>query len=171
MKRKPMSTGFEKIGSDRHLQDHWLRRLIAFLIDSLLIGVAAVVFTALISLFKYHSDFFLLSFISGVFCMFYSAAMESLYGWTVGKKVMNLKTATVDGKLPTFDSALIRDVSKIFFIFVLLDVVIGLATPGDPHQKITDRIAKTTVIAVTPQMPGATTAGTTVVVQPPPATP
>jgi len=166
-----MSTGFEKIGSDRQLQDHLLRRLIAFIIDSLLMWVLALVFTALIFLFKYPSDFLLLSFISGIFCMFYSAAMESIYGWTVGKKVMNLKTTTLDGKLPTFDSALIRDVSKIFFIFTLLDVIIGLATPGDPHQKITDRVARTTVIAVTPSMPNVTSAGTSIVVQPPPTTP
>jgi len=43
--------------------------------------------------------------------------------------------------------AFIRNISKIYWIIVLIDTVIGLATPGDPHQKVTDRIAGTTVVS------------------------
>jgi uncharacterized RDD family membrane protein YckC len=60
---------------------------------------------------------------------------------------MNLKTTKLDGQKPPLDLAFIRNISKIYWILVLLDTVIGLATPGDPHQKVTDRIAGTIVIS------------------------
>jgi len=43
--------------------------------------------------------------------------------------------------------AFIRNISKIYWIIVLIDTVIGLATIGDPHQKLTDRIAGTIVVS------------------------
>jgi len=60
---------------------------------------------------------------------------------------MNLKVTTTDDKIPTFALALIRNVSKIYSLLWLLDVIIGMATVGDPHQKYTDRIAATTVVS------------------------
>jgi len=73
--------------------------------------------------------------------------MEPFQGATFGKQIMNLKATTADGKMPTFALAFIRNVSKIHPVLWLLDVVIGMATVGDPHQKYTDRIARTTIIS------------------------
>jgi hypothetical protein len=64
--------------------------------------------------------------------------------------VVNLKVRTVDGKIPTMDVAFIRNVSKVFWLLYLLDVIVGLATPGEPTQKYTDRIAGTIVVSITP---------------------
>jgi len=60
---------------------------------------------------------------------------------------MYLKVTTVDGRLPTLDRALIRDISKIHELFWLIDTLIGMATVGDPHQKYSDRFAGTTVVS------------------------
>lgn len=73
--------------------------------------------------------------------------MESTRGATFGKQIMNLKVTTTDGKTPTFTLALIRNVSKVYWLLWLLDAIIGMATVGDPHQKYTDRIAGTTVVS------------------------
>lgn len=43
-----MSTGFERIGSDSQLQDHWIRRLVAFIIDSVIVGLFTLVIAAII---------------------------------------------------------------------------------------------------------------------------
>jgi len=89
------------------------------------------------------------AFFSGILWLLYGGFMESSRGSTFGKQFMNLKVTTSDGKPVTFDRVLIRNVSKIYPLFWLLDVIIGMATPGDMHQKYTDRIAGTTVTSTT----------------------
>ena len=148
-----MSTGFEKIGSDRSLQDHWLRRFVAIIIDSILMGVIAWMIYFLLTFFLVFAGLALfsvfglalVSFLSGVLSFLYFLFMESLYGYTIGKLVMNLKVGTVDGKPLTMDKVLLRNISKIHGLFLLIDLLVGLATPGDPHQKYMDRFAGTTV--------------------------
>lgn len=151
-----MSTGFEKIGKDTELQDHWIRRLVAFIIDSIFISICTLILAGLISipfiltalatgLPWYMFNPFSFPFFIGILSILYFSLLETYYGATFGKKIMNLKTSNLDGQNPPLNSALIRNISKIYWILVLLDTVIGLAVPGDPHQKITDRIAGTTV--------------------------
>lgn len=77
----------------------------------------------------------------------YAAVLESTRGATFGKQIMNLRVATTDGKMPTLDKTLIRDVSKIHPLFLLIDTLVGMATAGDPHQKVSDRFAGTTVVS------------------------
>lgn len=165
-----MSTGFEKIGSDTKLQDHWIRRLVAFIIDAIIVGIAALIIAAIISIplilmaaatglpwFVFNP--FIGPFFWGILGVLYFALLESWYGWTFGKKIMNLKVAKINGQKPTLDVALIRDLSKIYWILTLIDVIIGLATPGDPHQKISDRIAGTTVVStIAPSTPNTASA-------------
>ena len=153
-----MSTGFERIGSDSQLQDHWIRRLVAFIIDSIIVGaftliIAAVVMIPFILLTLatglpwYVFNPFYFPFFAGVLSVLYFALFETYFGSTFGKRIMNLKTAKLDGQKPPLDLAFIRNISKIYWIIALLDTVIGLATPGDPHQKVTDRVAGTTVVS------------------------
>ncbi|RLI45378.1 hypothetical protein DRO69_05445 [Candidatus Bathyarchaeota archaeon] len=153
-----MSTGFEKIGSDPQLQDHWIRRLVAFIIDSIIVGASTVIIAAVITLPfiliavatglpRYLFDPFSFPLFAGILSVFYFTFLETYYGWTFGKRIMNLKTAKLDGRKPPLDMSFIRNISKIYWVLVLIDTVIGLATPGDPHQKITDRIAGTIVVS------------------------
>ena len=60
---------------------------------------------------------------------------------------MNLRVATTDGKMPTLNKTLIRDVSKIHPLLLLIDTLVGMATAGDPHQKVSDRFAGTAVVS------------------------
>jgi len=153
-----MSTGFEKIGSDSHLQDHWIRRLVAFIIDSIIVSVCTFIIAAIIiaplvliaaatGLPGYMFDPFSFPFFAGILSVLYFTFFETYYGWTFGKRIMNLETIKLDGQKLSLDLALIRNISKIYWILVLIDTVIGLATKGDIHQKVTDRIAGTTVVS------------------------
>jgi len=45
-----MSTGFERIVSDRQLQDHWIRRLIAVIIDYIIVLIATWLLTTVVSI-------------------------------------------------------------------------------------------------------------------------
>jgi uncharacterized RDD family membrane protein YckC len=144
-----MSTAFEKIGTDRQLQDHWIRRLIAGIIDSIIIAIISGIIAFLVSLSALLlGGFFLLSafsFLSGGLFLVYASFFESSRGTTIGKQIMNLKVTTTDGKLPSLDKTLIRNISKIHWVLWLIDTLLGMATVGDPHQKYSDRFAGTTV--------------------------
>jgi len=87
-------------------------------------------------------------FTGGVIWLIYASFTESGLG-TVGKQVVRLKVTTIDGKHPTLDRTFIRNMSKIHPLLWLLDVIIGMATPGDPHQKYSDRFTGTTVVSAT----------------------
>jgi len=153
-----MSTGFKKIGSDPQLQDHWIRRLVAFIIDSVIVSICTWIIAAIITipfiliaattgLPRYMYDPFTFPFFAGILSVLYFTLLETYYGWTFGKRIMNLKTTKLDGQKPPLDLAFIRNISKIYWVLILIDTVIGLATPGDIHQKVTDRIAGTTVVS------------------------
>ena len=153
-----MSTGFERIGKDSELQDHWLRRIVAFIIDFIIVGACALVvwgviwmlfvLAAVVTGFHvYMSNPFLFSFIVGLFSVPYFAFLESYFEGTFGKKIMRLGTIRLDGQKPRLDVAFVRNASKIYWVLVLIDALIGFATPGDPRQKASDRIAGTIVVS------------------------
>lgn len=153
-----VSTGFERIRNDSQLQDHWIRRLVAFIIDSMIVGVLTLVIAIIIviplvlmaliaGLPRYVTDPLSFPFFAGILSILYFTLMETYYGTTLGKSMMNLRTVGLDGQKPTLDLALMRNVSKIYWAIVLLDTIVGLATLGDPRQKATDRIAGTIVVS------------------------
>jgi len=149
-----MSTAFNKIGTDRQLQDHWLRRLIAAIIDSIITSIIAWIISVLLALpaLLLGAAFIIgaFPFLQGVIFFLYASFRESTSGATFGKQIMNLKVTTIEGTLPSLDRAMIRNVSKIHGLLWLIDTLIGMATTGDPHQKYSDRFAGTTVSSTIP---------------------
>src|SRR3990170_4393861 len=88
-----VSTAFQQIGSNRQLQDHWLRRLIAGIIDSVIISIVAWIISALAAIpaLLLGSQFFLgtFPFLHGILFLLYAAFFESFNGATIGKQIMN----------------------------------------------------------------------------------
>jgi uncharacterized RDD family membrane protein YckC len=137
---------------------HWVLRLIALIIDSIILGIVAWIliivlfvpflFTgALYSFYLGWGNFLILPFITGILEVLYFAFFEVYMGATIGKKILGLHVQMMNGSKVTFDKALIRNISKIFPLLLLLDWLIAVATPGpDQRQKYTDRIAGTTVV-------------------------
>ena len=155
-----MSTGFEKLRIDTQLQNHWIRRFIAMVIDAIITGIVGWILSLVIFLpFLIIGTpwGFTFAFIWGIIWFIYASFAESSLGGTIGKQVVNLKVRTVDNRIPTMDLALIRNISKIFWPLYLLDVIVGLATPGEPTQKYTDRIAGTIVVSIAPITATSTT--------------
>lgn len=145
-------TAAEKIGQDRFLQQHWIKRIIAIVIDSIIVGIATtIVFIAFffpqflanpIWFFNWMS----FPFAMGLIHVIYFTITESSYGHTIGKGMVDLKVVAVDGGRPSLERVFIRNISKIYWIFLILDVIGGFFTATDPHQKYSDRIARTTVV-------------------------
>ena len=133
---------------------HWLIRLIAYVIDSIIIAIpvwiiwflvlAATIFTS--PFFIIYGAWLIFPFLFGIIQMLYFIILDVSWGATIGKRVLGLKVQMLNGAKVPFDKAFIRNISKIYPLFVLLDWLVGIVTAGDKRQKYTDRIAGTIVI-------------------------
>ena len=140
-----------KFEKDPRLQEHWIKRAVAYVIDSIIVWVATTIILAIIMLPVFIANpaaffnIFSFPFAMGLLYILYFSIAETMYGATIGKSLLGLKVVTkTEGKL-SFEKAFIRNISKIHPVLLLLDLIGGLITSTDLHQKYTDRIANTTV--------------------------
>ncbi len=187
-----MALPIELVGRDATLQDNWFRRIVAIVIDAILVWVVFVIIGGII--FFAHlaawsvvgrggvvapqmAGFGLISLGFGLIFFLYFVGSEWLMGATVGKKLLSLRVASVpDGGKPSPLNALVRNISKLHWVLLLLDLLGGMVLEGDPRQKFSDRIANTVVYrpSADPSSPYsqpkvAPTGGTPM--PPPPSTP
>jgi uncharacterized RDD family membrane protein YckC len=147
-------TGFERTSYDVNLQDHWVRRVIAVVIDGIVAGIGSIFLTAILLLifliegwpfWRNPWNWLTFPFIMGLINVLYFTITESRYGYTLGKRMLNLKVVISKGEVPNLYKTFIRNITKIHWALLLLDVVGGLMTTGDSRQKYSDRIAGTLV--------------------------
>lgn len=138
-----MPTGYDLLEHSHEFRMHMLRRLAAGLID------ASVVFFPVITviyLFNLDSKELLAGIFSGLVWFIYSAISEMKTSSSLGKRLLGLVVVSLDGPM-TFVKGIIRNVPKIFwYVFLPLDVMVGLAVNEDPRQRWVDKIAKTSII-------------------------
>jgi len=136
-----MVTGFDYLSHDKALQEHWLRRFVAIIIDALVIYIPLSLLSWLVS-WALLWPFFVMG---GIFFL-YCALFDTVVGGTVGKMLLRLKTVSVTGQI-NIAQALMRNVSKVFFPLLLIDWILGMAVDTqDPRQKWTDQVARTSVM-------------------------
>lgn len=152
----------EKMTTDSSSQidmGHWLLRLIAFIVDTIILGIIAailvlVLFVPLLFVDAYSGVWaswgyvFVLPLVIGILSVLYFLVLEVSWGGTIGKRIFGLQVQMVNGGKVTYGKSFIRNISKIFWVFLLLDWLIGVATPGDKRQKYSDRMAGTVVVQV-----------------------
>ena len=149
----------------------WLIRLIAYIIDGIIILVVTVILgiIAAIALVNTGSLFLFgglwITFgLFGLLSILYFIVLDVAWGATIGKRIMGLQVQTLNGARITFVQSIIRNISKIFWPFLFLDWLIAIVTAGpDKRQKLTDRWATSTVVQV-----GRSPIGMT---EPPPSSP
>src|SRR5207302_759686 len=128
-------TGFELLKDEKNVQNHWARRLIAYIIDVALVALVTVVLTTIAVAVSIR---FLIGLgfptvgtfpavwaalwglwfggpISLVLFLYFFLA-EGLYGRTIGKEIMGLRVEKSDGKQMNMLSSLIRNISKIYWV-------------------------------------------------------
>ncbi|HEV8595068.1 MAG TPA: RDD family protein [Thermoplasmata archaeon] len=151
-----MVNGLNIIGSNKALQDHWVKRVLAYIIDWIILVIISILLTLVLAPTVWFgggvgSIFFGAGlFLYALIAILYWVIQEGFMGGTVGKKIMGLRVVGTHGPVDIV-KAVIRNVSKIHGILLLLDWIAGLATEGDPRQKFTDRFAGTTVVRTDPQ--------------------
>ena len=137
-----MASGFEVLGHSPALQVHWARRLGAYVLDAIVVLMPTWTILRLLG----TADTVFLAVASGVVFVLYGTAAEAVHGKTLGKYVFGLEVRSLHGPL-TLRMAAARNAPKFFwYLFPLLDALLGLLGQGDPRQRFTDRAAGTTVV-------------------------
>lgn len=156
----PSKSWFDVLSKDQKVQQYWLRRLVAYIIDAVLLSVVIGLLSSVIVYpiffgfgggFQFYQPYGLFGFgvfpiLWGVLCVLYFTFADSRYGGSLGKLVMGLKVTGDDGAALTIDKAFTRNISKIHWALLLLDLIVGLATGSDYRKKFTDKYAKTIVV-------------------------
>lgn len=126
------------------LQENWVTRFLAFWLDYILLFFVTGLAKDLIfpSLSFSAIDYVL---VAGLTSFLYFIVAETVFGYTLGKRLFDLKVVTVNGEKPCFKNVVIRNISKIFFIFLILDVIGSYFVANTLHQRYADKIAHTMV--------------------------
>lgn len=136
---------------------HWLLRLVAFIADSIILAIIAFILAlilfvpflfagALSGVWEAWGYLFVIPLVTGILSVLYFLVLEVAWGGTIGKRIFGLQVQTVNGGRVSYGQSFIRNISKIFWVFLLLDWLIGVATAGDKRQKYSDRMAGTVVV-------------------------
>ena len=145
----------EATGQDMQIDlGHWLLRLIAYIIDGVIIAIIVGILWVILFLpFLLVGAFFaswgwtlVFPFVVGLLMVLYFLYAEVNWGGTLGKRILGLRVQTVKGNKVTYGQSFIRNISKIHPLLLLLDWLIGIVTPGDKRQKYSDRMAGTIVV-------------------------
>ena len=147
------ASGFETLTRDQKAQQYWIERLVAYVIDAIIVyAVLAIIFFAvavpayLFGGFGVGLFFGGFALIGGLIFVLYFTLLESTSGATIGKRIFKLRVKSKSGSNPTFAEAFIRNISKIYWILLLLDVIVGLALSKGYQQKYSDQMMGTTVV-------------------------
>jgi uncharacterized RDD family membrane protein YckC len=139
---------------DSKVQEYWIRRLVALVVDVVIIGVALGVIAAIVAIpfflsggFGFMTVFFSgFAVLTGVVLILYFPLTESTMGASIGKQLLGLRVVSRRGGNPTFFEAFIRNVSKIHWVLLLLDVIVGLGVSKGYQQKYSDQLMGTSVV-------------------------
>jgi len=145
----------DTIASDQQLQSHWIYRIVAIIIDWIIILIAVWIISIPIAIGSFLSGRGMLWGFGSLFTFaiwfLYVFILEGIKGKTIGKHLLNLRVVTIDGGPIDIAKSIIRNISKIHGILLFLDWLAGMATDGDPRQRFLDRIAGTVVIRMDTQ--------------------
>ena len=156
-----MQRRFEAVRTNTTLQNLWTRRVIAFIIDSLILLIVFAVLNAVLAIIllvpllvlnldAYGGFFSGFSAIFGLFIVWgYYVALEGSAEATIGKRFMDLKVKSLSGDM-SYTKAFVRSFTKawlpVFTALFALDLIVGFLTQGDPKQRFSDTVADTAVV-------------------------
>jgi len=121
---------------------HWLLRLVAYIIDSIILVIIIAIITDLT-----HLGIWFMLGAWAILSLLYFIFLDVYWGTTIGKKIIGLNVQLEKGGKVPLKQSIIRNISKIFILLPILDWLIAVVTSGtDRRQKYTDRLAGTTVV-------------------------
>jgi uncharacterized RDD family membrane protein YckC len=82
---------------------------------------------------------------AGLLFVLYFTSRSATYGRTIGKAVMGLRVAMESGGRPNLGTSFLRNLSKINWVLLRLDVILGLALEVGYTKKFSGRFLRTSV--------------------------
>jgi uncharacterized RDD family membrane protein YckC len=135
----------------------WTERFIAWLIDFVIVSIGLVILFAILSVpfwiyyaegteeqFKGLQPFHYL--ISSLIFVLYWTYFESKTGQSIGKRVMNLKTTSLNGAVAERKNVALAAFGKAFLL--PFDVILGWIFTNEKRQRIFNRASNTIVIKI-----------------------
>jgi uncharacterized RDD family membrane protein YckC len=139
-----MVTGFDLLSHDGRLRKHWQKRAIAFIIDAVSIFLPLMIIFWIAGI----DDIMLVGILSSLLFFLISFMEEVSMKATAGKMALGLRVRTIKPGLFSI-KVLVRNMNRLlWFVLPLLDFALGMASRGDPRQRMLDRLAGTTVIVI-----------------------
>lgn len=147
-------SGIDSVIKEQAAREYWMERIVAFVIDAVMVYLILGVLAFALAL-----PFFLVggvgamaamlagvfSFIAGIVLVLYFTLIEAYAGSSLGKRAMGLVVRSKTGKNPDLVEAFSRNISKVYWVLLFLDIMIGLATSRGYTQKFSDKFVGTSV--------------------------
>ena len=130
------------------MENLWGKRFLALLIDILVLTLILWIFTALIyPLIAVANTFGVLNYwliVAALIIIGYFTYFEGSFGRTPGKDVMKIKVTADNGNI-NHQKAFIRNLSKILWFPLIIDVILGYIA-GNSKLRYLDKLAGTDVV-------------------------
>lgn len=130
------------------MQNLWEKRSLALIIDFIVITLITWILSALIyPLIAIAGGFAVFNYwllASAIIILVYFTYLEENHGKTLGKNLMKIKVIADEGEI-TYQKALLRNLSKILWIPLVVDILAGYIA-GDSKIRYLDKVAGTDVI-------------------------
>lgn len=127
-------------------------RILAFIIDFLIMGGASIILSIIISIaFTSAAEYLYYLFIVPII-FFYSLAFETLnQGQSPGKRVMDLKVVKLNGSEPRSSDYVLRWAFRMIDIYLSFGVLAAIFIgSSNKNQRLGDMAAETTIIKIKP---------------------
>lgn len=135
----------------------WLERIVAFIVDSAVMGIAGIIVVGAVfgfTLESYESndefseimdEYGPLNFaMSGILFFAYLVLMEHYTGTTIGRRIFNLQVVDIEGGRPSIKAILIHNAGKSYLL--VLDIILGLIFARQYRQRISAKLGGILVI-------------------------
>ena len=123
------------------------RRVIAYILDFFVVSsfmwIIAYLFSLVINPADVYNIYQIFPFIVPILILVYFVACEKIKGATVGKALMYLQVRSRNGAYINWAQAIVRNLSKIFWVPIIFDWAIGKFIN---HDRILVYITKTVVV-------------------------
>jgi len=133
-------------GARQHVDElvlaSWGERLVAFIIDSLLVGIVAGMVAWPL---RWHDPFpFLNVGVNSVFLFLYWTYLEGTEGQSLGKRAMKIRVTDLRGEPIDMSRSMYQAIGKAFLM--PLDVIIGWLLYPDRQQRLFNYLSGTIVV-------------------------
>lgn len=125
----------------------WIR-FVAALIDGILLAIVNYIIGLLFGLMFGESAANIASLFAWVISIGYYVVYQQKYAQTIGKKAMNIKVVTYDGKTPTMFTFFLREIIGKFISAIILLIGYFMVIWDAKKQALHDKIANTYVVYV-----------------------